>query len=538
MSQRLPQHNPPAHESPFVVPPIDKTQPPTQLRRSVFSDAVIARLLRWLNRRERPIASTITRVETPNDSREQHALFLKRWRETVTPWMAGIRWNVLALILLAIIFTRSQQDTPLVIEFGPSLLNVLDPSNDVALAPNTADTTTLPQVAVDDPQVTPTVETQPDEPTEAPTPQVTTQAIPIMLDGRDIGGRDAALETEGGTGLTEAAVQRGLEWLKKNQLPRGYWSLCGPYSGGVRVDGGENCVAATAMALLAFQGFGVTPNAEHPLLRPFAPCVKRGSEWLVKQQREDGLIFDEERSPVSHRFYTHALATIAISELATMTNDAHLREVATKAIDYLIKHQSVAGGWRYGWKYANDTVTLDSDLSVTGWAVMALKSGEACGVYVPTETFARVSKFLDSVEENGYYRYTPSERTNQFAMTAEGTLCRLLIEPQTPERAAAMENVFDFLTGPANLIHAGTDSRDIYGWYYATQAIHFGSREHWAIWNGAMRESLVASQERSGIETGSWSSRGDEWGDSGGRLYATVFSILMLETYYRHRVVK
>lgn len=521
---------------PLVIPAIEIARPRLKKNeRSVFSDATVARLLRWLNRHERPIAATVALVETPHDATEQHALFLKRWRHLVSPWSASVRWNLLAIALLAALFTRTPRDHAIVIELAPSLLNVLDPSNDIRLAPDTAETTTLPNPAVESPLVVPTVEPLPETPEESPQPVVAPQSLPILLDGRDIGGRDELLATEGGTGLTEAAVQRGLEWLKKNQSPRGYWGLCGPYSGGVQSNDGEDTIAATAMALLAFQGFGVTPRSDHKTLAPFARCVARGSEWLVKQQREDGLLFAE-RSPPSHRFYTHAMATLAVSELATMTRDDNLRHIAARAIDYLLEHQSVAGGW----KYEANAASSASDLSVTGWVVMALKSGEACGVHVPTEAFVRISRFLDSVEECGLYRYESglSERGVSPAMTAEGIFCRLLIEPLTPDRAASMDQAFDYLVEPAHLVHTASAGRDVYGWYYATQAIHFGSREHWAIWNPAMRENLVVLQEQSGIESGSWSSRGDQWEGSGGRLYATVFSILMLESYYRHRIVK
>ena len=60
----------------------------------------------------------------------------------------------------------------------------------------------------------------------------------------------------GGTSQTEAGVENGLAWLAKQQRADGTWSLTGPYSDGSRT--GENSVAATAMALLAFQGHGDT----------------------------------------------------------------------------------------------------------------------------------------------------------------------------------------------------------------------------------------------------------------------------------------
>ena len=79
--------------------------------------------------------------------------------------------------------------------------------------------------------------------------------IGLALSGREEGTKQVLLAAYGGTALTEAAVTEGLNWLKRNQTKDGSWSLTGPYSDGCY---NENPTAATAMALLAFQGAGHT----------------------------------------------------------------------------------------------------------------------------------------------------------------------------------------------------------------------------------------------------------------------------------------
>ena len=78
----------------------------------------------------------------------------------------------------------------------------------------------------------------------------------------------------GGNGTTETAVAQGLEWLVKQQRADGMWSLSGPYSDHALAD---NPNAATAMALLAFQGAGITPGKGK-----YAKAVERGWTALLK----------------------------------------------------------------------------------------------------------------------------------------------------------------------------------------------------------------------------------------------------------------
>ena len=136
-----------------------------------------------------------------------------------------------------------------------------------------------------------------------------------LLMGRDIGSKGALLAAYGGNKTTEAAVAAGLKWLAKHQQKDGSWSLIGPYADGAR---NENREAATAMALLAFQGAGNTVE-----YGDYKDAVKRGWYYLLKQQDGDGCFF-RDGSNFGHRFYTHGQATIAICELYAMTKDRTL----------------------------------------------------------------------------------------------------------------------------------------------------------------------------------------------------------------------
>ncbi|GAB6166357.1 hypothetical protein JCM19992_23570 [Thermostilla marina] len=346
----------------------------------------------------------------------------------------------------------------------------------------------------------------------------TAQIIGYALQGREAGSREALLAAYGGDKSTQAAVELALKWLVRNQQKDGSWSLQGPYSYGANE---ENPEAATAMALLAFQGTGYTHKRG-----PYKDVVSRAWYYLLKQQDSDGCFFRQ--GGFNHRFYTHGQCAIAICELYGMTKDETLREPAEKAIRYIIDSQSPEGGWRYA-------PQADSDLSVTGWMVMALQSARMAGLDVPEETLTRIERFLDkvAVEEGSKYCYQRG-RAPTLAMTAEGLLCRQYLgwEHDDPRLIAGVE----WITQPGNLIHFERD-RDVYYWYYATQVCHHMEGEYWERWNNVMRQELPKHQEKTGPEAGSWNpvtpSR-DANETFGGRLYVTCLSVYMLEVYYRH----
>jgi hypothetical protein len=341
-----------------------------------------------------------------------------------------------------------------------------------------------------------------------------------VFEGRQDGQREWLVRVFGGSDATETAVAKALAWLANQQGRDGLWSLQGPY-----VDGGssENQLAATAMALLAFQGAGNTPAAGlHKAV------MKRAWDGLVKKQLPSGQ-FDLPM-PSHHSLYAHAQATYALCELYGMTKDAAFAEPARRAVAYALVAQGPDGGWRYA---PGDP----GDMSVTGWFMMALKSAEMAGLNVPPATFERLKRFLDTVSLEGGSRYgyrrdsplrPPTGMTA--AVSAEGLLSRQFLGwGHDDDRVTAglehvmREKFLDF-----------EKDKDIYAWYYITQVAHNVGGTAWDRWNGRMREVLPAEQSTKGTEAGSWDPALDKWGHIGGRLYATCFFTYMLESYYRY----
>lgn len=440
------------------------------------------------------------------------------------PWLVSAIVHMMLMIFLGLMILQHRETTEMSLDLGPGEEFGVPLGDDLgAVADGPVESADQLLAAdnlpiVQDPLATPEAATHVSPSGTFPTDSAVPTAIGLALTGREPGMKQALLKAYGGNGETEGAVQKGLRWLAAQQNRNGLWSLRGPYDDGA---GEENVEAATAMALLAFQGAGYTPNGESS--HPFTPVVRRGWNALLKRMEDDGRFIDE--VPDMHRIYTQAQCTIALCELYAMTGDAQYYGPAQKAVDYCVRNQSPQGGWRYN----PDPVNGESDTSVTGWVVMALQSARMAGIEVPSPVFDRVSKFLDSVGRDDGSRYAYQTQAGAtLTLTAEGLLCRQYLgwAHNDPRLMAGVEYLVQNLPD--------YDKRNVYYWYYATQVLHHMEGDAWRQWNEAMRKMLPEKQETRGKERGSWDPKGDRWGDAGGRLYVTCLSLCTLEVYYRH----
>jgi hypothetical protein len=335
---------------------------------------------------------------------------------------------------------------------------------------------------------------------------------------------------------TDKAIELGLAYLARHQLADGSWSLQSADERAMLVSD----TAATGLALLAFQGYGHTHHENN-----YATVVGRGLDYLIKNQKESGDLFvtADDQSNRSVRLYSHGIAAIALCEAYGMTQDPALREPAQRAIDFIVASQHKEyGGWRY-------TPNFESDTSVTGWMMMALKSGELANLEVPSETYVKIERWLDLAQgarsERHLYRYNPYApdnnkqrhgRRTSTTMTAVGLLMRFYTGWKRDNDN--MVRGADYLLENSPAIGTVRDpKRDTYYWYYATQVMFHMGGETWQKWDDKLRPLLIDTQLESGPNAGSWDPRTpvpDRWAPHAGRLYVTTMNLLSLEVHYRH----
>jgi len=339
------------------------------------------------------------------------------------------------------------------------------------------------------------------------------------LGGRSSAQRQKLVQSGGGNGQSEAAVEAALKWVINHQLPDGTWSFDhtqSPSCGGSCSHAGKypDRAGATAMALLPMLGRGYT-HKEGPYKKQF----EAGITFLATQaMNQNGAVYEKAGS---HPLYVQGLAGIVLSESYAMTQDKRLAMPAQAALNFIMSAQDpVGGGWRYRPKEPGDT-------SAVGWQLMALKSGHMAFLKVDPLTIKRAVSFLNGVQGADGATYGYTDPGNGYGTSAVGLLCRMYLGWKKDNPALQ--------TGVARLAKAGPNA-DLYYDYYATQILHHMEGDMWVAWNTKMRDMLVNSQSKKGHEAGSWF-EGYEQGhgpEYGGRLYCTSLATMILEVYYRH----
>ncbi|HVC99107.1 MAG TPA: hypothetical protein VND64_35920, partial [Pirellulales bacterium] len=232
-----------------------------------------------------------------------------------------------------------------------------------------------------------------------------------------------------------------------------------------------------------------------------------------------------------------AIATFALAEACAVARasgrhpDAKILDAAIKAESFIEAQQHHDGGWRYG----GIPLSAPSDCSVSGWAMLALKSCREAEIPVNGRTFSRMVSFFKNQEDplTGRTHYqTPAFTTD--ALTGVGMLLNQFVTHQadSPLNALAapyLAEIAESHWGPG----VPKQPHDYYLWYNCTLAMYQAGGEPWDRWNKIIREEVQSLQiHGDGCDRGSWAPL-DQWSEYGGRIYSTALATLTLEVYYR-----
>lgn len=368
----------------------------------------------------------------------------------------------------------------------------------------------------------------------------------------------------GGSAASEKAVTAALEWLARHQadatVPEadGSWGKYCLRQGDARCrcEAGARCddafpdardyasedyvMATTGLAVLAFQAGGHLYDND----KRFSDNVRRGLDWMVKNQRDNGLLITptikKHKGYTYHEkfMYEHGIASFALAEACAVAKslgrpvDKKYEDAMRRAIRYTIRTQHQDGGWRY-----LENKLEESDTSVTAWQVLALKSAKESGMPIDERVVTGIG-LLFTNSTSGYVTQYQRNINGTEALWGVGMLVRqfLLNQGDSDYVLGAAEQLADIAVtrwgrkGADDMI----DTPDFYLWYKCSLAMQQVGGRDWNRWNQVIRDVLIKLQRKEDCRAGSWDSLEDAWGDFGGRIYTTALGALTLQVYYRY----
>jgi hypothetical protein len=312
-------------------------------------------------------------------------------------------------------------------------------------------------------------------------------------------------------GPVDKAIDRGLKALEAMQN-RADGSWRGP--------GAMENPAVTSLAVMAFLSAGHVPGEG-----PYGEVVEKGIRWVLKRQQPNGLIANNG----GHEMYHHGIATLMLAEVAGMTDGElgkEVRQKLEKAVAIILKGQRTRGDDRGGWRYHVAPVD-GTDISVTGWQLMALRASKNLGCDVPAEVIDRAVEYVKRCQDDGSggFRYNPYGRLT-VACTGTSILGLELCGKDRHHSREALR-AGSFLIQSQNLPYWNQEWF-FYSIYYGSQAAFQLGGNYWSVYRPRLHEVLLRNQSAAGH----W--EGNSADARYGKSYCTAMSILALTVEYRY----
>jgi len=295
--------------------------------------------------------------------------------------------------------------------------------------------------------------------------------------------------------------------------------------------------AVPGLAGMAFLSVGHTPGQgpygdvlnrciDYILATPFDPIV---APYVPGRATKGYLV----RTNPYGRMYSHAIATLFLSEVSGMVDPERQKKidaVLPKALKIILTAQAVQKEEKYagGWRYLRTSNT--SDLSISGWNLMALRSARLNGAPVPAGAIAKAIEYVDRCHNSakGGFDYQPGEGKASPPMSAVGLLCR---ELSGHHNDAINRRCGDYLLGLAQgdrfLFKGGPQDiwmgNRAYVIYYASNAMFQLGGTHWERFAPLLYRYVLPQQ----ATDGGWHAT------HYGRAYSTSMYVLALTVSYR-----
>jgi hypothetical protein len=303
------------------------------------------------------------------------------------------------------------------------------------------------------------------------------------------------------------AVQRGLEWLARNQANDGSWRNSGGY--------GSYPAAMTGLAGMALIASGSTPT--------------RGKYWREVRDSVDFLLkhADPNNGVISvpaeegRGMYGHGFATLFLASVFGMEEDVkkqeRLKRVLDKAVSLISSAQSSAGGWIY-------TPDSNSDEgSVTVTQIQALRACRMAGIAVDKKTIDRAIEYIKRCQNSdGSIRYSlGSGGEGRPAITAAGVA--VLYNAGMYDDQPFVDKAVQYCKKQIQ-VSVDNTGHHFYTHLYWSQALYQRGGVDWTGYFDKKAAWLLRQQKKDG----SWE------GDGVGTVYGTAIALTILLLPYSY----
>jgi hypothetical protein len=331
----------------------------------------------------------------------------------------------------------------------------------------------------------------------------------------------------------DAAVNRALAWLAAKQQPDGSFPT---------LDNGQPGV--TCLCMMAFMAHGHLPGKGI-----YAKKLELATAYAIGCQKENGLItlVGPEGPRISRQVeheigvcaaYNHAISSLMLSELyGTNETDRskRLKAVISKSLEATLemqrwpKNRAIDDG---GWRYIDDKDEQDSDLSITGWELMFLRSARNAGFDVPKKsvdealgyvrgTFSRTYGAFGYIAGPGDYRSRGMAGAGILALAHGGF-------HGAPEAAQSgnwvLRHNFDEYNKTEPFPQDWLNDRYHYGLFNCCQGMYQLGGRYWEEFFPRVVQAVLANQQ----PDGSWSAESHFHDAQFGNAYTTALVVLSL----------
>lgn len=328
---------------------------------------------------------------------------------------------------------------------------------------------------------------------------VLTLLLPLGLIAQDAGDVFQKYEPD-----VRRAVNRGVDYLLTIEQADGTFPEAHGRSTGIS--------SLVGMAILST---GATPGNGR-----YGEAINRRIDYVLKGVDKDGILScgDHGNGPM----YAHNISALFLSECSGMVDAERQKKIdgiLPKAVKILIDAQAVKkdkrnqGGWRY---HANSN---DSDMSCSGWALMALRSARLNGAAVPTSSIEAAVEYVHRMQnpKAGNIGYT-SDREHMESLTGAGLLClELCGKHAAPENLLAADWIL------ANFTKLPKAEFEFYGNYYNAQGMFQLGGKYWKTYGEWMYSNYLPQQKAEGF----WE------GERFGKTYSTSIMVLAMTVPFR-----